>query len=121
MAASTAGVEVDLPCPRYPREDELNVVGEFNEELTAQASAVEVADTGVSRDEHSGGDVVLRWYPGRVVGACSGGLAYVDKARRWVLGRTSGSRPWSTVRILGRSTGPCCLIGDWGEQLGVVA
>jgi len=64
---------------------------------------------------------VLRWCRGLVVRACSGGLTYEDKARRCDLGRTSGSRPWSTVRILGRSTGPCCLIGEWGEQVGVVA
>ncbi len=89
MAASTAGLEVDLPWPEDPREDE-NVAGEFKEELLATVEAVE---TGVGSDEHSGGDVVLRWYPGLVLGACSGGLANEDKARRCVLGRTSGSRP----------------------------
>ncbi len=83
---------MDLPWPGYPREADV-VVGEFKEELFFQVLTVEAVETGVSTDEHSGGDVVLRWCRGLVVGACSGGFAYEDKARRCDLGRTSGSRP----------------------------
>ena len=76
----------------------------------------------MTTEEHSGGLVVLRWKPGRVVDACSGGLEKFDRALRCVcFGRTVGSRPWSRLRILGRRTGPRCRTGEFGERLGVVA
>lgn len=60
-----AEVEVDLVWPRFLLAYEAEkVTGELTAEF-AQESAVEIAETGVGSAEHSGGLVVLLWYPGR--------------------------------------------------------
>lgn len=49
-------------------------MGDLSEELLVRQLMVD-GDASVRRVEHSGGEVVLRWYRGLAVGACSGGLA----------------------------------------------
>lgn len=80
--------------------------GEFKEEL-CQESVVEVAEIGEIKLIVSGGEVVLRWYPGREATRCGSGLTACEEALRCVrIALDGGSRVCSWVRILGRSVGP---------------
>ena len=62
----------------------MNVTGELVAELMTESKAefsVEVAETGETRDIHSGGVVVLRC-KGGLAGGRPGGLHVLDNARR---------------------------------------
>lgn len=84
----------------------MNSKGEFSEDL-CQVSTVEVAEMGDIRLIVSGGEVVLRWYPGLVVVRCGRGLTACEEALLCVrIEVDGGSRVCSWVRILGRSVGP---------------
>lgn len=61
--------------------EEENGRGEFWAE-GSHDSCVDAAETGETRDTHSGGEVVLRWILGLDVDACPGGLQVVERALR---------------------------------------
>ena len=86
----------------------MNSKGEFRDEW-CQVSTVEVAEMGEIKLIVSGGEVVLRWYPGLVEVRCGRGLTTCEEALlcvRTEVDVDGGSSVCSWVRILGRSVGP---------------